>query len=144
VSKKQSKSVPRRIFISHGNSSDWREVQDYLQREIGFDTLELAQEPFQGRTILQKLDDESNKCGYAVIVMTGDDRLGDEVRARENVIHEIGFFQGRYGLGRVCLLYQHGVNIPSNMHGLGYVQFPAGLVKAGFAELRREIEVAFQ
>lgn len=76
--------------------------------------------------------------------MTGDDRVGDDVRARENVIHEIGFFQGRYGLDRVCLLYEHGVNIPSNMHGLGYVPFPAGLVKAGFAELRREIEVAFQ
>ena len=106
--------------------------------------MELAQEPFQGRTVLQKLDDESNKCGYAVIVMTGDDRLGDEVRARENVIHEIGFFQGKYGFDRVCLLYEDGVNIPSNMQGLGYVHFPPGLVKAGFAELRKEIEAAFR
>lgn len=141
--KKQSKSMPKRIFITHGRSGDWREVRDYVQREIGIEILELAQEPFQGRTILQKLDDESSKCGYAVIVMTGDDRLGDEVRARENVIHEIGFFQGRYGFDRVCLLYEEGVNIPSNMHGLGYVHFPRGVVKAGFADLRKEIEAAF-
>jgi predicted nucleotide-binding protein len=144
MAKKQSKSAPRRIFISHGKSGDWREVQDYVQREVGIETLELAQEPFLGRTILQKLDDESNKCGYAVIIMTGDDPHGDELRARENVIHEIGFFQGRYGLDRVCLLYEQGVNIPSNIHGLGYVQFPTGLVKAGFADLRREIEAAFR
>jgi predicted nucleotide-binding protein len=118
MSKKPTKSLPRRIFISHGRSGDWREVQDYVQREIRFDTLELAQEPSQGRTILQKLDEESTKCGYAVIVMTGDDRVGEEVRARENVMHEIGFFQGRYGLDRVCLLYEQGVNRPSNIHGL--------------------------
>ena len=58
MAKKQSKSVPKRVFISHGKSSDWREVQDYVQREIGVETLELAQQPFRGRTILQKLDDE--------------------------------------------------------------------------------------
>ena len=97
-----------------------------------------------GRTILQKLDEESKKCGYAVIVMTGDDQAGEtEVRARENVIHEIGFFQGRYGLDRVCLVYERGVNIPSNISGLGYVPFPKGEVRAAFADLRKEIEAAF-
>ena len=142
--KKKSKSMPRRIFISHGRSNDWREVQHYIQRDVKFETLELAQEPSQGRTILQKLDEESDKCGYAVIVMTGDDRLGDEKRARENVIHEIGFFQGKYGLDRVCLLYEEGVNRPSNIEGLVYVGFQPGVIKAGFAELRKEIEEAFR
>jgi predicted nucleotide-binding protein len=128
MARKQAKSVPRRVFISHGRSEIWREVQDYVQREIGVGTLELAQEPSQGRTIVQKLDEESGKCGYA----------------RENVIHEIGFFQGRYGVHRVCLLYEEGANKPSNIHGLVYIGFPSGLVKAGFAELRREIVTAFQ
>ena len=142
--KKKSKSMPRRIFISHGRSNDWHEVQHYIQRDVKFEALELAQEPSQGRTILQKLDEESDKCGYAVIVMTGDDRLGDEQRARENVIHEIGFFQGKYGLDRVCLLYEEGVNRPSNIEGLVYVGFQPGVIKAGFAELRKEIEEAFR
>ena len=134
---------PRRIFISHGRSADWHNVQKYIEKTIQIETLELAEQPFQGRSILQKLDEESRKCGYAVIVMTGDDRVGeDEVRARENVIHEIGFFQGRYGLDRVCLVYEQGVSIPSNISGLGYVPFPKGEVRAAFADIRKEIEAA--
>jgi hypothetical protein len=141
---RQTKVVLRKIFISHGRSPAWHVVQAYIEKEIGFETLELAQEASQGRTILQKLDDESNKCGYAVIVMTGDDRVGDEVRARENVIHEIGFFQGKYGLNRICLLYEDGVSIPSNIHGLVFVKFPPDSVEAGLAHLRIEIEAAFR
>ncbi len=34
-------------------------------------TLELAQQLTIGRTVHQKLDEESNKCNVAIIVMTG-------------------------------------------------------------------------
>jgi len=61
-----------------------------------------------------------------VVVMTGDDVAEDEVRARENVVHEIGYFQDRYGRGRVCLLHEDGVNIPSNLSGVAYCSFPKG------------------
>jgi hypothetical protein len=47
------------------------------------------------------LDEESEKCCYAIIVMTSDDIFGDIIRARENVMHEIRFFQGKYGLNNV-------------------------------------------
>ena len=61
-----------------------------------------------------------------MVVMTGDDVAEDEVRARENVVHEIGYFQDRYGRGRVCLLHEDGVNIPSNLSGVAYCSFPKG------------------
>ena len=135
---------PDRIFISHGQNTDWLKVQPYIQKDIGIDTLELAQESFHGRTILQKLVEEADKCSFAVVVMTGDDKVGeDQVRARENVIHEIGFFQGKYGLERVCLLHEEGVNIPNNIKGLGFSPFQKGHIEASFVELRREIEAAF-
>lgn len=135
---------PPRVFISHGNSEGWREVQSYIERDIGLETLELAQEANRGRTVLQKLEEESNRCSYAVVVMTGDDRTEDgTVRARENVMHEIGFFQGKFGLPNVCLLYEEGTNIPSNIHGLVYIPFPSGMVKATFGDLTRELNAAF-
>lgn len=138
-------SRPDRVFISHGTSNDWREVQDYIEKDLQIQTLELAQEPNRGRTILQKLDEESNRCSYAVIVMTGDDDIGhDRPRARENVMHEIGYFQGRYGLKNICLLYEEGTNIPSNIHGLVYIPFPKGLVRATFGALVRELKTAFK
>ena len=135
---------PGRVFISHGRSPDWREVQVYIEKDVKFETLELAQEPNKGRTVLQKLDEESNSCSFAVVVMTGDDDIGiGAPRARENVMHEIGYFQGKYGLANVCLLHEEGTNIPSNIHGLVYIPFPKGLVSATFGVLGRELRAAF-
>lgn len=135
----------QRVFISHGRAPDWREVQAYVEKVIGLSTLELAQEANLGRTILGKLAEASEQCDSAVIVMTGDDHgTGGEVKARENVIHEIGFFQGKYGLDRVCLLYEEGVSIPSNIHGLVYAAFPRGVVSASFGVLTRELGVMYK
>jgi predicted nucleotide-binding protein len=134
----------RRIFISHGTLPDWREVQDFIERDLSIQTVELAQEPNRGRTVLQKLEEESDRCSYAVVVMTGDDRVENgALRARENVMHEIGYFQGKFGLANVCLLYEEGVNIPSNIHGLVYIPFPRGMVSAAFGALGRELRMVF-
>jgi hypothetical protein len=134
-------SVPApRVFISHGRSEDWRKVQAFIEREVKVDTLELAQEPNRGRTILAKLDEESRRCTYAVIVMTGDDTnaVGTPV-ARQNVLHEIGFLQARLGLSAVCLLHEEGTDIFSNIHGLVYISFPKGTVEATFGALIGEL-----
>lgn len=131
-----------RIFISHGRSNEWRKLQAYLEKDLEHQTLELAQEANLGRTILQKLSEEAQKCSIAVIVMTGDDLTDDkEVRARENVMHEIGFFQGFYGLNNVVLLHESGVNIPSNIHGLVYIPFAKDTIDATFGALHRELKV---
>ena len=135
----------RRIFISHGIPPDWREVQEFIEKDLSIPTLELAQEPNRGRTVLQKLDEESDRCSYAVVVMTGDDRVQDGTsRARENVMHEIGYFQGKFGLANVCLLHEEGVSIPSNIHGLVYIPFPRDMVRAAFGALGRELGTVFK
>lgn len=135
---------PKRIFISHGRSDLWRQVQAYIEKDIGIPTLELAQEANRGRTVLQKLWEESSKCSFAVIVMTGDDLAADGTpRARENVMHEIGLFQGRYGLENVCVLHEENTNIPTNIHGLVYIPFAKGNIREVLGELFREIRAAF-
>lgn len=135
----------RCVFISHGRAPDWREVQAYIEKDIGLATLELAQEANQGRTILGKLCEVSEQCDSAVIVMTGDDLDAEgQARARENVIHEIGFFQGKYGLSRICLLYEKGISIPSNIQGLVYTPFPKGMVSASFGALVRELDSMYK
>ncbi len=137
--------VQKRVFISHGSSNDWRAVQDHIEKDLNLPTLELAQEANRGRTVLQKLTEESDRCSYAVVVMTGDDQIpGDAPRARQNVMHEIGFFQGKYGLPRVCLLHEEGTDIPSNIDGLVYLSFPKGLISASFSALSRELNTAFR
>ena len=136
------KNINNSIFISHGRSNDWREVQAYLEKILNYDTIELAQQPNKGRHVLQKLEEESNKCICAVIIMTGDDETNDgEIRARENVIHEIGYFQGKYGLDKVILLHERGVNMPSNIHGIVYIPFEKSLIRMTFGDLMNELRV---
>lgn len=138
----ENKERVQRVFISHGKSKEWHVVQNYLEKDLGIATLELAQEPNLGRTVLQKLDEEAKKCSVAVIVMTGDDMTHEgEIRARENVMHEIGYFQGKYGLNKIVLLHEQGVNIPSNIIGLVYISFPKDMVEAAMGALAREMKV---
>ena len=139
----QPKSDPsmRCVFITHGNTDEWRKVQPYVERDLDLKTIELAQEANAGQTIIEKLFANVGRCDSAVIVWTGDDR--DEKgspRARENVMHEIGFFQGKYGRGRVILLHEDGVNIPTNLSGVVYSPFAKGGVEASLHLLGRELK----
>lgn len=134
-----------RVFITHGRSGDWREVQAYIEKDIKLHTLELAQEPSLGRTIIEKLEANAERCDSAVIVMTGDDIDEDgQARARENVMHEIGYFQSKYGRSRVVLLHEEGVSIPTNLSGVVYIPFPKGTVSAAFGVLVRELNAMYR
>lgn len=138
-------TAPQRVFISHGRSNDWRVVQPFIEKDVGFPTVELAQEPNLGRTLIEKLIDNADRCDSAVIVMTGDDVANeDETRVRENVMHEIGFFQGRYGRNVVILLHEEGVNVPNNLAGVAYIPFPKDNIGAGLHVLQRELNAIYK
>jgi predicted nucleotide-binding protein len=135
----------RRVFITHGRSDDWRTVQAFIEKDVQLRTIELAQEPNLGRTIIEKLVDSGALCDSPVIVMTGDDVANeDESRVRENVMHEIGFFQGRYGRTGVILMHEDGVNIPTNLSGVAYIPFPKSSIEAGFHVLQRELNAIYK
>jgi predicted nucleotide-binding protein len=62
------------------------------------------------------------------VLLTGDDEArqrGAEqelrLRARQNVILELGFFVGALGRQRVVLLYEEGVELPSDISGVLYL-----------------------
>jgi len=137
--------LPSCVFISHGRSNDWRAVQSFTEKDVKLPTIELAQEPNLGRTIIEKLIDNAKRCDSAVIVMTGDDTANDDqARVRENVMHEIGFFQGMYGRRAIILLHEESVNIPTNLAGVAYIPFPKGNIEAGFHVLQRELRAIYK
>lgn len=139
------KESPRRVFISHGQSNEWRKVQPFIEKDVGLQTIELAQEPNAGRTIIEKLLENAERCDCAVIIMTGDDfTQEEEARVRENVMHEIGFFQGFYGRKFVILLHEDGANIPTNLSGVAYVPFPKDSIETGFHVLQRELKAIYK
>ncbi len=65
-----------------------------------------------------------------------------EMRARQNVIHEAGLFQGRLGFSRAIVLVEEGTETFSNIQGIEQIRFARSNIKETFGEvvatLRRE------
>ena len=86
---------------------------------------------------------EADACSGSRIqvVMTAEDEHADETfHARENVIHEVGLFQGKLGLRRAIILMEEGCSTFSNIHGLTDISFPRGRIGAAFEDVRRVLE----
>jgi predicted nucleotide-binding protein len=79
---------------------------------------------------------------FAFLVMTAEDIHADKKgHARENVVHEIGLFQGKLGFEKAIILKEEGVADFSNIHGLTYIPFPKGKLNAAARkEIRRALE----
>lgn len=82
-----------------------------------------------------------DNAAFAFLVMTAEDEHIDQtLHARENVIHEIGLFQGRLGFRKAIILLEEGCREFSNITGLTQIRFPKGNIKAQFEEIRRVLE----
>lgn len=129
------------VFISHGHNELLKlKLKDFVENRLGLKTAVLAERPSAGMTVVEKLERVSLECSTAIILMTGDDRVRDGgVRARQNVIHELGFFQGKYGRDKVILLVEDGVELFSNISGIVCIHFDPDNFTAAFESLRLEL-----
>ena len=133
------------IFISHGKSTLWKDVERYIEKELGFPTVILKEEVNRGRTIIEKLEDETNDCSFAIIIMTAEDeQIDNQKRARQNVVHEIGFCQGKFGRENVLVLKGNFVEEFSNISGIVYEPFDDNNIKITFPRIAKELESAFE
>lgn len=130
------------VFISHGHSELLKlKLKDFVQNRYGKTPVILSELASVGLTIVEKLEKASKSCKCAIILMTKDDETRDGgIRARQNVIHEIGFFQGKYGRKRVILLAESGVELFSNISGIVRVEFDKDHFEAIFEPLRIELD----
>lgn len=115
---------PLKIFIGHGRSHDWRDLKDALHDHHGFDVEAFETKPRAGYTIPEVIESMAVGNALALLVLTPEDEQPDgTVRARESVVHEVGYFQGRLGSKRSILLMKDGVNEFSNVHGIVHVPY---------------------
>jgi hypothetical protein len=133
------------IFIGHGGSQLWRDLKDHLHDHHGY-TIEAYETGSRaGHTIRDVLSQMLLKSSFGILVMTAEDKQDDgSMRARQNVIHEIGLFQGRLGFSKAIVLKEEGTEEFSNLHGVHQIRFSRGNIKETFGDilavLRREFE----
>jgi len=144
-------SAPRarislKVFIVHGHDDGAKESAARFVSLLGLEPVILHEQPNEGRTVIEKFEGHAD-VGFAVILLTPDDVGGAKgdaanlrMRARQNVVLELGYFLGSLKRSRVCALYKKGVEIPSDVQGVLYVEMDEG---GGWrAKLAREISSA--
>lgn len=131
--KKPQLIVPNsnKIFIVHGHDEGALQSLARFLEKLALEVIILKEQPNQGRTIIEKYEQSAEEVGFAVVLLTPDDvgaavsADGQNQRARQNVIFELGYFAGKLGRGRVCLLRKGGVEMPSDLFGVVYTDMDA-------------------
>jgi predicted nucleotide-binding protein len=122
--------ISKKVFIVHGRNNELKETVSRFLDKLGLEPIILHEQPNAGKTIIEKFLDYAD-VSFAVILMTPDDRGGlkdelfenQKLRARQNVILELGFFLGRIGRERTCIIYDQTVERPSDYDGVLYIPF---------------------
>jgi len=130
-----------RIFIGHGRSTAWKDLRDLLRDRLGLDWEEFNRDSAAGLATTERLNEMLDRSCFAFLVMTSEDEHSDGSKhARENVIHEMGLFQGRLGFKRAIVLLEEGCKEFSNIHGLTQIRFPPGNIEAKSEDIRKVLE----
>lgn len=130
-----------KVFIGHGHSPLWRELKDFVEVRLGLSADEFNKVSVAGISNKERMSEMLDEASIAFLTMTGEDEQADgKSRARENVVHEVGLFQGRHGFERAIVLLEEGCEEFSNIHGIGQIRFPKGNIKAAFEEIREVLE----
>ena len=97
---------------------------------------------FSVKQVVKKMLDQSS---FALLVLTAEDIHNDgEQHARENVVHEVGLFQGRLGCNRAIILLEDGVHEFSNILGINQIRFAKGRIRETFGDVLATIKREFE
>jgi predicted nucleotide-binding protein len=125
-----------RIFIGHGRNSAWRDLKDHLQDQHGFTVTTYETGARAGYSIQEVLQEMVDRASFALLVHSADDDIGSDLfRARQNVVHETGLFQGRLGFKRAIILREQGCEGFSNIVGTNELRYAKGNIREVFGDV---------
>ncbi len=117
----------RQVFVVHGRDGAAKEKVRTFLNKLDLEPVIFDEQPNQGQTVIEKFEGNAD-VGFAVVLFTPDDAGGladssnePRPRARQNVIFELGFFVGKLGRKKVCVLHKGDVEIMSDYQGVIYV-----------------------
>lgn len=116
-----------KVFVVHGHDDLAKtEVARFIEK-MGFDPIILHEQASSGSTIIEKIEKYSN-VGFGVVLYTpcdlgakSSERPELKPRARQNVVFEHGFLNGKLGRHNVCALVKGDIETPNDISGVVYV-----------------------
>lgn len=113
----------KQVFVVHGHDGELRMSVARLLEKQGLEPIILMEQANAGATIIEKFERHAD-VGAAICLFTGDDLVAHDSdganrkRARQNVVFEAGYFIGKLGRGRVVIISESDVEIPSDLAGV--------------------------
>jgi len=121
-------TASRTVFLIHGHDElNLLRLSKLLKDRWKLDSIVLKDKPGKGRTLIQKFEEEAPAASFAIALLSPDDVVqgtGSEYpQARPNVVFELGWFYGRLGRDRVCILLRAKTKIHSDLDGISRIDF---------------------
>ena len=128
VNKPQVPMDKSKVFIVHGHDGEAKQAVARFVEKIGLEAIILHEQASSGKTIIEKIEANSN-VGFAIVLYTPCDEgrpKGEEnqlkPRARQNVIFEHGYLIGKIGRKNVSALVKSDVETPNDISGVVYIK----------------------
>jgi predicted nucleotide-binding protein len=122
----------RRVFVVYGHDQQARTSLEAMLRRWQLEPVILDQVASEGQTIIEKLESAMDQPCFAVVLATPDDeghrrdKTNEKMlRARQNVVLELGMMLAKLGRNRVAILLKNSTEMerPSDIQGLLYIPF---------------------
>jgi predicted nucleotide-binding protein len=110
----------RQVLLAHGRDERWKQAVEHLLEQAGEHEIRIVNQRSGGRgRLADALDDEpATASRYAVVLLTADD-VG---APRLEFVFQMGFLVAALSPGRVCVLYEDGVELPYELDGVSHVR----------------------
>jgi predicted nucleotide-binding protein len=129
----QAHSRTHQVLLAHGRDERWKQAVEHLLEQAGEHEIRIVnRRSGQGERLTDALGEEAPASRYAVVLLTADDvggpRLESEqepffsMRAHQEVVFQMGFLVAALSPGRVCVLYEDGVELPYDLEGISHVR----------------------
>jgi predicted nucleotide-binding protein len=123
----------KQVLLAHGPNERWMQAVARLLEQAGTHEVTILNERPHGRGALaEQFGEHAPGSRYAVVLLTADDigapRVDSEdepyysPRAHQAVVFEMGFLVAALAPGRVCVLYEEGVQLPCELEDITYVR----------------------
>ena len=120
------------IFVVHGElQTAVNTVQSFME-DLGIQLQQMPAAPEKGKGLVNSLE-KNPDASFALVLLNHDDAVALKRSAadasagvRSGIVFQLGYFVGRLGLKRVCVLYTGGAETFVSDHGIQFLPMDNG------------------
>jgi len=137
--------MSKKIFIVHGHDESVVEsIARFLER-LKLEPIILHEQASSGKTVIEKIEEYAKDACFGVVLYTPCDQgklasapdTDMKNRARQNVVFEHGYLNGKLGRSKVAALVKGKIELPNDISGVVYIEIDGNKWKL---ELANEIK----